>query len=224
MLILALDTSGETCSVAITEGSRCRAEYRFRHERRLIERLPVAVQFVLADAGVEMADVEAFAVGLGPGSFTGVRVGVTMVKVWAMTTGKPVVGVSSLDAIAESYLVAGQARVVIAPTRKAESVAGFYGAWEAAAAPPAVVAHDALLAGARAFLGNSWDRALLLGEHAFAVWTTLADPDRAALNPVADSARACVVADLAFRLRLERGASDDADTLVPLYVTPPPTG
>ncbi|MBC8141462.1 MAG: tRNA (adenosine(37)-N6)-threonylcarbamoyltransferase complex dimerization subunit type 1 TsaB, partial [Armatimonadetes bacterium] len=65
MLILAIDTSGETCSVAVSDGDTCRAEYVFRHERRLIERLPGAVQFVLSDAGLTISDIEAFAVGLG---------------------------------------------------------------------------------------------------------------------------------------------------------------
>jgi tRNA threonylcarbamoyladenosine biosynthesis protein TsaB len=59
-----------------------------------------AVDEVLAKAGLRMAGVDAYAVAAGPGSFTGVRVGLTTVKAWAEVYGKPVVAVSRLEAIA----------------------------------------------------------------------------------------------------------------------------
>ena len=108
MLILAVDTAGEVCSVALSEGKTVRGVYRFRHNRHLVERIPAVVEFVLGDFGATLADVEAFVAGLGPGSFTGVRVGVTMAKMWAFARNKPVVGISSLDALALPF--AGFAR------------------------------------------------------------------------------------------------------------------
>ncbi len=225
MIILALDTSGETCSVAVADGAVIRAEYVFRHERRLIERLPRTVQFVLMDAGLAMSDVDAFAVGLGPGSFTGVRVGVTFAKVWAMATGKPVVGVSSLDALAMPYITSGAPRIMIAPTRKIESVVGFYPAWwdfdEKIALT--VLPHAEIVSRARELWGTNWTEPFLIGEHAQAVWQTFPQHEINLVTFVEDYAHASVVATLAYR-RLERGEPDDADSLVPLYVTPPPTG
>lgn len=224
MLILAIDTSGETCSLAISDGTVCRVEYNFRHERRLIERIPGIVQSVLADAGLTLADIEAFAVGRGPGSFTGVRVGVTMAKVWAMTLEKPVVGVSSLDALAEPLGFTGLPLACVAPTRKTESVAAFYTAGSYhPLAPPAVLANDAIAALAREVTANAGDHLLIVGEPAPIILG--ASPSGTADNasPLARSPQASAVARLAFE-RLRSGKSDDADSLVPLYVTPPPTG
>lgn len=223
MLILALDTSGDVCSVALSDGDRCRAEYNFRHDRRLIERLPGAVQFVLSDAGVKMNDVEAFAVGLGPGSFTGVRVGVTMAKVWAMTAAKPVVGVSSLDVLAEPLRYTGLPLVCIAPTRHTESVAAFYAAGSATPlAPPAVLANAAIITLAQD--ATQRKKLLLAGEITQKVHDAAPPTDgEGNVTVLVASPLASAVARLAYA-RLLRGESDSTDTLVPLYVTPPPTG
>jgi tRNA threonylcarbamoyladenosine biosynthesis protein TsaB len=59
-----------------------------------------AVDGVLRESGIQMGDVDAYAVAPGPGSFTGVRVGLTTVKAWAEVYGKPIVAVSRLEAIA----------------------------------------------------------------------------------------------------------------------------
>ena len=226
VLILAIDTSGETCSVAVSDGPVCRAEYRFRHERHLIERVPVIVQSVLTDTGVTLADIEAFAVGLGPGSFTGVRVGVTLAKVWAMTLDKPVAGVSSLDALAEPLAFTGLPLVCVAPTRKTESVAAFYrndGSATSPIAPPAVLANDSIALNARQVLGESAGELLLVGEIADAIRLVSPEEPGSRTTALVRSSEAAAVARLAFH-RLSRGDSDDTDSLVPLYVTPPPTG
>ncbi|MBC7805641.1 MAG: tRNA (adenosine(37)-N6)-threonylcarbamoyltransferase complex dimerization subunit type 1 TsaB [Akkermansiaceae bacterium] len=224
VLILAIDTSSETCSIAVSDNTVCRAEYNFRHERRLIERLPGIVQSLLADTGSTLADIEAFAVGLGPGSFTGVRVGVTMAKVWAMTLDKPVVGVSSLDALAFPHYCANTCRIAIAPTRRTESVIGFYGhRMPTSGELPTIIPHEQLWQTAQNVWGTMEEMPLLIGETSTAVWGTLPESEQERITPVADHPRASVVARLAFA-RLGRGESDDTDSLVPLYVTPPPTG
>lgn len=230
MLILALDTSGEICSVAVSDGVVCFAEYAFRHERHLIERLPGIVQFVLRDAhragvgGLTLSDIDAFAVGLGPGSFTGVRVGVTMAKVWAMTLDKPVVGISSLDALAEPLLFSGIPLACVAPTRRTESVVAFYvGGTVAPIAPPSVVANDTITTIARERLAIGANRLLLVGEIAAAI-CAVSPPESVEKTTVRVGApKASVIARLALG-QLVRGEADDTDSLVPLYVTPPPTG
>ncbi len=222
MLILALDTSGDTCSVAVSDGLVCRAEYAFRHERRLIERLPGVIGFVLRDAGVTLADIEAFATGLGPGSFTGVRVGVTMAKVWAMTLDKPVVGVSSLDGLAEPLAFTGLPLACVAPTRHSESVAAFYaGGSITPLATPSVVANDAIAAMGREMVGNPRGAFLIVGEIAAKILAASPPGSATGAALAVGAPRASVIARLAF-LRLERGEFDDTDSLVPLYVTPPP--
>src|SRR5690348_16500250 len=106
MIVLAVETSGDLCSVAVRDGQGTLAARAFRHRMHLSERLIVDVEAVLADAGIGLEAVEAFAIGIGPGSFTGVRIGVTTVKTWADVLARPVCGVSALDAMAADYPVA----------------------------------------------------------------------------------------------------------------------
>ncbi len=125
MLILALDTSGDVCSVAVTRENKLLSEYNFAHNRKLTERIPGIVEFVLQDAGVTLTDIELFAVGIGPGSFTGVRVGVTMAKTWAEVFQKPLIGISSLEAMAADTgrTEESEGMAVVVLSRKGEVIA-----------------------------------------------------------------------------------------------------
>jgi tRNA threonylcarbamoyladenosine biosynthesis protein TsaB len=108
MLTLALDTSTAVGSVALLREGRLVAEATTRstaasprtkavtHSTNLVP----AVERLLADCGVGIAECDLFAVGLGPGSFTGIRVAIATAQGFALACGKPVVGVSSMDALA----------------------------------------------------------------------------------------------------------------------------
>ena len=100
MIILALDSSGSSASAAVTDGERMLSSFSVssavKHSATL---LPMAEK-ALECAGLGFPDVEMFAVNTGPGSFTGVRIGVSLVKGLAFGTGKPVVSVSSVEALA----------------------------------------------------------------------------------------------------------------------------
>jgi tRNA threonylcarbamoyladenosine biosynthesis protein TsaB len=102
-LILALETSGDTCSAAVCDEVGIISEHRFRHRMQLSRRLVGDVEAVLADADTDLRSIDVLAVGIGPGSFTGVRIGVTTAKAWAHYLRKPAVGVSSLEALASEY-------------------------------------------------------------------------------------------------------------------------
>lgn len=221
MLTLTLDTSGELCSVALFDGPAERVTYAFRHERHLSERLPAIVEFVLADAGAALREVRALAVGIGPGSFTGVRIGVTMAKTWAWALGLPLVGVSSLDAAALPFVgLPGVAIAAVTPTRRTEVVAAFYGGQEAIPITgPEVVANGDVAAAAASVLPG---RTILICGEAAGVVLAATPGDRDVIaRPSYPSAAS--VARLAAP-RIARGDSDDPDTLVPLYVTPSPVG
>ena len=220
MRILALDTSGDVCSVALNADAKTLTEYTFRHERRLTERLPGVIQFVLCDAGCTIKDMEALAVGLGPGSFTGVRVGVTMAKTFALALSIPVVGVSSLDAVAATLALANLPLIVAVPTRRTESIAAFYRPGESVPiAAPQAFANDQIVALGQEALGT--ERVFLTGEAAPII--TSVTPDAFPFSAFSASPSAGKIAALAAE-RLTKGESDDADTLAPLYVMPPPTG
>ncbi|HRP09936.1 MAG TPA: tRNA (adenosine(37)-N6)-threonylcarbamoyltransferase complex dimerization subunit type 1 TsaB [Terricaulis sp.] len=106
MLVLAIDTSLDACSVALVRGDAVLAELSEPMQRGQAERLAPMAQEVIAAAGVSFAQLDRIAVTTGPGSFTGVRVGLSFARALALALGKPCVGVSTLEALA---LAEGQA-------------------------------------------------------------------------------------------------------------------
>ncbi|WP_243370695.1 tRNA (adenosine(37)-N6)-threonylcarbamoyltransferase complex dimerization subunit type 1 TsaB [Geotalea sp. SG265] len=126
MKLLTIDTSTSTCSVALTLDRRVAGEYLLQLDRTLTNRLLSCIDTLFRDAGMEVGDVDGFAVALGPGSFTGVRVGVATVKGLAMAAGKPVVGFSSLAMLAGNIPWSSFPVCPLFDARKNEVYAGIY--------------------------------------------------------------------------------------------------
>lgn len=107
MLMLAFESSAKAASVALAEDGRLISQYSqcsgLTHSRTL---LPMA-EDMLKNAELRLEDVGLFAVAHGPGSFTGIRIGVSTVKGLAWAADKPCVGVSTLEAMAFHGLAAG---------------------------------------------------------------------------------------------------------------------
>lgn len=107
MLTLAFESSAKAASVALVEDGRLISQYSqcsaLTHSRTL---LPMA-EDMLKNAELKLAKIDLFAVAHGPGSFTGIRIGVSTVKGLAWAAGKPCVGVSTLEAMAWHGLAAG---------------------------------------------------------------------------------------------------------------------
>ncbi len=100
MITLAIDTATKTAGVALLRDETILVEYFFNLDRNHSETVLPAVQEGLALAGFGIGAVDLFALTVGPGSFTGLRIGASTVKGLALTTGMPVVGVSTLEALA----------------------------------------------------------------------------------------------------------------------------
>lgn len=100
MKLLTIDTSTSTCSVSLTIGEKVVSEYLLNLEKTLASRLIRSVDAVLRGAGLGVTDLDGIGVALGPGSFTGLRVGVATVKGLALAAKKPVAGFSSLAMLA----------------------------------------------------------------------------------------------------------------------------
>src|SRR5690349_7954361 len=164
MLVAALDTSTLTlsCAVCAIDGASVRV-LAARDERAPAKpgpqgptsghgaRLPGVLLEVLAQAGRDLAEVEAYAVGLGPGSFTGLRIGLATWKGLAYAQRRPLAGASSLAAMALGAAGSAPEGALLVPlldAKKGELYAGFYvargGLVEAvhpeAALPPAALA------------------------------------------------------------------------------------
>ena len=132
MNILAVDTSGPSCGVAVLRDERLAYEgiavNRMTHSVNL---MPMAEE-ALTRAGLDISDINLFATVAGPGSFTGVRIGVSVVKGMAHAAGKPCVGIDALEAFAAGL---SDARALLCPIQDARA-GQVYGAAFRAGMPP----------------------------------------------------------------------------------------
>ncbi|WP_434355891.1 tRNA (adenosine(37)-N6)-threonylcarbamoyltransferase complex dimerization subunit type 1 TsaB [Parasalinivibrio latis] len=147
--ILAVDTATENCSVALLVGDEVYSRSALAAREHTTRVLPM-VDEVLKEAGITLKDVDALAFGQGPGSFTGVRIGIGIAQGLAFGADLPMIGVSTLEAMAQAcYRLHGKHNVLAAiDARMSEIYFGQYqraesGDWQAVVAE-AVVAPDVL--------------------------------------------------------------------------------
>jgi tRNA threonylcarbamoyladenosine biosynthesis protein TsaB len=127
--VLAIDTSGSFCSVAVSNGSGIRTAVSSAGSGDHFEQLPVLVGQVCADAGMSTTDIRSIRIGVGPGSFTGLRIGMSFVKGLACSLRVPLVGCSSLAGAAAAAMSRDSSLprvVVLADARRDEVFAAAY--------------------------------------------------------------------------------------------------
>jgi tRNA threonylcarbamoyl adenosine modification protein YeaZ len=100
MIVLGIDTSGYINAVGVIKDGRVLADNRFPARTDTLEQIVDNIDVTLKQAGVSLKDVGGIGVGLGPGSWTGIKVGVTVGKMLAFSAGKHVAGIPALDALA----------------------------------------------------------------------------------------------------------------------------
>src|SRR5215472_112757 len=103
MLLLAVDTAAPTGSLAVMRDAHLLGEISTASDEAYSSRLFRQLEFLLRELKIETRDFDVFAVAAGPGSFTGLRVGLTAVKAWAEVYRKPIAAVSGLEAIAAQH-------------------------------------------------------------------------------------------------------------------------
>ena len=132
MTILALEFSSDRRSVALARGGAVLAEAVQHTESRATDALGM-IQHVLEQAKISRSEIEVIAVGLGPGSYTGIRAAIAVAQGWQLATGVKLLGVSSVAAIAvqaQAEKIFGRVNVVVDAQR-----GEFYlGTWEISAA------------------------------------------------------------------------------------------
>lgn len=111
MKILAIDTSTKFLCLGVYDGEKF-YEYNLKTERALSELLVPTIERVLEALDLKVADIDYFACGLGPGSFTGIRIGMAVIKGLSIAANKPVAGVSSLDILAKNAELDGKRLIV----------------------------------------------------------------------------------------------------------------
>src|SRR3989337_1457447 len=126
MKILGFDTSGVSGSIALSVDGRLMAETETRDVGTHSQWFLPAVDSLLKENSVKMEDIDLFAVGIGPGSFTGLRIGVSAVKGFAWALGKKCVPVSTLEAMATNGIADGQRICPVLDARKREVYAALF--------------------------------------------------------------------------------------------------
>jgi tRNA threonylcarbamoyl adenosine modification protein YeaZ len=159
--ILAIDTALEACSAAVLDTGRddgltMRSVPMLRGHA---EALMPLIAAVMSDAGVEFAELDRIAVTVGPGSFTGLRVGVAAARAIALAAGKPAVGVTTLVALAAPFFGEGQALMPVIDARHDRVYMQLFGPDGRSLVAPRIaavnVATGAALSGATRIVGNA---------------------------------------------------------------------
>ena len=218
-LILSIETATGCGSVSLTEGGfrdgRLRAECSCQPDITYSRRLLGSVAWLIEAAGVHWHDLDGIAVSIGPGSFTGLRIGMAAAKSIAMAAGKPLIGVPTLDALAlacsGSDLMIGS----VLDARKQQVYAGFYrigpdGPPRRITGPMVVNPSD--------LLKHVSEPVLLTGPGAAVYRQSFTGLDNVRiLPPMLASPRAAFVGLLAGRM-LSEGRTMDPASAAPLYV------
>jgi tRNA threonylcarbamoyl adenosine modification protein YeaZ len=136
-VLLALDTATQAVTVAVHDGQGVVAESTVVDPLRHAELLAPGIERLLRDAGVTVADLTGIAVGVGPGPFTGLRVGIVTARTMSLALGVAVYGVCTLDVIAAAVDAPG-AFVVATDARRKEVYWARYAHPRERESPPAV--------------------------------------------------------------------------------------
>ncbi|MEM1140255.1 MAG: tRNA (adenosine(37)-N6)-threonylcarbamoyltransferase complex dimerization subunit type 1 TsaB, partial [Pseudomonadota bacterium] len=141
MRLLAVDTAQGACSAAVVSGEACLAQRRRVMRTGHAEALPGLTQEVLLEAGLTLDDITRFATSIGPGSFTGLRVGLSFCRGLALAKSVPAVGVTTLAAIAHAAAIDrpdGAFTVAVFDARRNEGYWQIFDGREAPLTPPAL--------------------------------------------------------------------------------------
>ncbi|OUR85065.1 tRNA (adenosine(37)-N6)-threonylcarbamoyltransferase complex dimerization subunit type 1 TsaB [Colwellia psychrerythraea] len=227
MNYLALDASTEACSVALQVNGKTFSRYELCPQSHSLHLLPM-IDAVLNEAGIKLAELDGLIFGQGPGSFTGVRIGVGVAQGLAFSANLPVVGVSSLQAMAQlAYIKHGEKQVIAAiDARMAEVYNGYFvldehnvmqvQQAEAVTPPEQLKEHLSSVVTAPCYaVGTGWDAyseklSEKSGERLSALKTNDGSPD--ILFPNAEAMLAIG------KVKLEQGQGVSAEHAQPVYV------
>jgi tRNA threonylcarbamoyladenosine biosynthesis protein TsaB len=219
MKILGIDTSTSCGSVGLIDDGEVISDYLLNIPVTHSERLLGAIEFVLREARCPIENIDGWAISLGPGSFTGLRIGVSTVKGLAYATGKPVAGVSTLDVLASQIAPTSYLICPILDARKQEVYTAFY-RYEEGSSPKRLSDHQAIrpedlvkkIKGQTIFLGD--------GVKTYGDFLINSLPSLAIFPPVPlHFSHGSMVAKLGSEL-LKKGGHLNLSTFTPFYIRP----
>jgi len=219
--ILALETATQVCGAALCQDDTAVSQAHLRRPRIHSKRLTPLIEDVLAHGGVAAEALDAVAVSVGPGSYTGLRIGVSTAKGWARAVDADLIGVPTLEAYAARLRPMARPGDVICALLDARRDEVYAGAFRCA--DDGLVPHADTTAltveTLPDWLGMVDGRLWLLGDGVDKSRTALDDvsAERTACSPTEVGPSAAEVARRG-RIRLDRHGPDDRAALEPLYV------
>lgn len=214
-MLLAVDTSTAQVGVAVYDGSQVLGEYAWRsHQHHTVELAP-AVAELLARCGLTMEDLRALGVALGPGSYTSLRVGLSLVKGLALARRIPLIGIPTLDVYAAGQPASKLPLLAAIQAGRGRLAIGWYKSskrgWQPKG-PASVISVEALIYEIRT-------PSIVCGEFTAEDRQRLArDEVNVKLVPPSQSVRRpAVLAELAWA-RWQKGEVDDEASLAPVYL------
>lgn len=221
MLTLAVDTSGEVCAIALGADGQLLAEYHFHSKMTLLKRLIPNIHHTLSDSGRTVKDLTGVVVALGPGSFTGLRIGVTTAKSLAHTLGIPIVGVGTLDGMA--YSCAPTGKELICPMIHARSGEVYWSLFDSSGQVPLTDAQVSQVSSVLESIAARGCSAHFCGSGALRNAEAIRHRfgSKADVGPCWTSYGRGAALLHKGELMLREGVSDDPLSLVPLYIRKP---
>jgi tRNA threonylcarbamoyladenosine biosynthesis protein TsaB len=218
-MILAIDTATDWVGLALHDGSSILAEFGWRSRRTQTIELAPAVAQLWARTGVSANDLNAIAVAIGPGSYTGLRVGLALAKGIALGQKLPLIGVPTLDIVAAAVNRLDTDLVVLAQAGRSRLWAGQYRwadkrGWEPEGDPVLTQWDD--------LLGRVQVPVAFAGEIDATAAKLIRRVNRSAhiVAPAGSVRRAAVLAEIGFA-RWKKQQVTDADALAPVYLRDP---
>jgi tRNA threonylcarbamoyladenosine biosynthesis protein TsaB len=213
-MLLAMDTSTAQLGLAIFDGSQVLGEYAWRSSQRHTVELAPAVFELLRRCGLTMENVQVLGVALGPGSFTSLRVGLSLAKGLALSRKLPLIGIPTLDILAAAQASSKLPLIVAIQAGRGRLAAGWYKSSKngrKAKGPARVFTIDALL-------NEVKSPVIVCGElTAKERQVLLEKPEIRLVSPAQSVRRPAVLAELAWA-RWQAGDVDDQATLAPIYL------
>ena len=213
-MLLAVDTSTSQIGLALHDGAQVISEYAWRSSQRHTVELAPAISELLTRCGLTMDDIRAVGVALGPGSFTSLRVGLSLAKGLALSRRLPLIGIPTLDILAVAQPASKLPLAVLIQAGRSRYALGWYknsrNRWQ--------VSDPARVANIVALLDEIKSPSVVCGE--------LTSEDRHQLegkknvqlaSPAQSVRRPAVLAELAWA-RWQAGKVDDEATLAPIYL------
>ena len=220
MSILSIDTSSQVSSVAVLSAERVAAEISMQGALTHSETLMPHIETALRMARVEKSELEGIAVSIGPGSFTGLRIGLASAKMMAYALHIPLIAVPTLEALVHHYICEGVRLVPMMDAQKGNVYAQEF-SWRADGDALILQEERSLaimpLTEVIAGLAETEQSVLLLGD-AMQKKTTLALPANVRLAPIHARMPRAACVGLAALTRLARGEMHDPVTAAPLYL------